>query len=76
MSAWLWAGVLIAAVWAAHWGAERMAKPLQMLRRQWGISAAAGGALIGIASASPEIGVNSPRPEGRGFRKRGGRLAD
>lgn len=54
----MWALVLVAAVWAAHWGAERLAAPLKKLRRQWGISAAAGGALIGIASASPEIGIN------------------
>ena len=58
MSSWLWALVLGGAVWAAHWGAERLAEPLKKLRRQWGISAAAGGALIGIASASPEIGIN------------------
>ncbi len=59
MSAWLWGVVLLAAVWAAHWGAERIAEPLKKLRRQWGISQAAGGALIGIASASPEIGINT-----------------
>lgn len=57
-SAVYWAGVLLVAVWAAHWGAEQLAEPLKKLRRQWGISAAAGGALIGIASASPEIGIN------------------
>jgi cation:H+ antiporter len=59
MSPWLWVLVLVAAVWAAHWGAEHVAAPLKKLRRQWGISAAAGGALIGIASASPEIGINT-----------------
>ena len=59
MSPWIWGLVLLAAVWAAHWGAERMADPLKKLRRQWGISQAAGGALIGIASASPEIGINT-----------------
>ena len=44
VSTWLWALVLIAAVWTTHWGAERLAEPLKKLRRQWGISAAASGA--------------------------------
>ncbi|MDX5422198.1 MAG: sodium:calcium exchanger [Hymenobacteraceae bacterium] len=58
MSTWLWALVLLAAVWAAHWGAEHLAKPLKKLRKQWGFSVAAGGALVGLAAASPEIGIN------------------
>ena len=58
MSAWIWAVVLLAAVWAAHWGAEHLATPLKKLRKQWGFSVAAGGALIGVAAASPEIGIN------------------
>ena len=58
MSTWIWALVLVAAVWAAHWGAEKLAHPLKKLRRQWGFSAAAGGSFIGIAAASPEIGIN------------------
>ena len=58
MNTWLWALVLIAAVWAAHWGAEHLSKPLKKLRKQWGFSVAAGGALIGLAAASPEIGIN------------------
>lgn len=58
MSSWLWALVLLAAVWAAHWGAEHLSHPLKKLRRQWGFSLAAGGALVGLAAASPEIGIN------------------
>ena len=58
MSTWFWVPVLLAAVWAAHWGAEHLAKPLKKLRKQWGFSVAAGGALIGLAAASPEIGIN------------------
>ena len=58
MSSWIWAVVLLAAVWAAHWGAEHLATPLKKLRKQWGFSVAAGGALIGVAAASPEIGIN------------------
>ena len=53
----LWASILLAAVWAAHWGAEHLAAPLKKLRKKWGISVAAGGALIGIAAASPEVGI-------------------
>lgn len=59
MSAWLWGVVLLVAVWAAHWGAEQLADPLKKLRQQWGFTAAAGGAFIGLAAASPEIGINS-----------------
>ena len=54
----LWVVVLLAAVWAAHWGAEHLGDPLKKLRRQWGISVTAGGALIGLATASPELGIN------------------
>ena len=59
MSAWVWGVVLVAAVWAAHWGAERLAAPLKKLRRQWGLSEVAGAAFIGLAAASPEIGINT-----------------
>ena len=58
MNTWLWALVLIVAVWAAHWGAEHLAHPLKKLRKQGGFSVAAGGALVGLAAASPEIGIN------------------
>ncbi|ARS38060.1 MULTISPECIES: sodium:calcium exchanger [Pontibacter] len=58
MSVWIWVLVLIAAIWAAQWGAEHLAKPLKKLRKQWGFSVAAGGALVGVAAASPEIGIN------------------
>lgn len=58
MITWLWGFVLLVAVWAAHWGSERLAKPLKKLRRQWGLTEVAGAAFIGIAAASPEIGIN------------------
>lgn len=57
MSTWIWALVLVGAVWAAHWGAEHLAHPLKKLRRQWGFSVAAGGSFIGLAAASPEVGI-------------------
>lgn len=56
---WLWVLVLAIAVFAAHWGAEQLASPLKKLRRRWGFTAAAGGALVGLASASPDIGINT-----------------
>lgn len=55
----VWIAVLLLAVWAAHWGAERLASPLKKLRKQWGFSVAAGGSFIGIAAAAPEIGINT-----------------
>src|SRR3546814_9428193 len=58
MSAVIWVSVLLAAVWAAHGGAEHLADPLKKLRRQWGFSVAAGGSSIGLATASPEAGIN------------------
>ena len=54
----VWAAVLLAAVWTAYWGAERLSGPLKKLRKQWGFSVAAGGSFLGIAAASPEIGIN------------------
>lgn len=36
-----------------------MAEPLKKLRKQWGFSVAAGGAFVGLAAASPEIGINT-----------------
>lgn len=59
MNAWLWGIVLIAAVWAAHWGAERLGEPLRKLRSQWGLTQVAGASFVGIAAASPEIGINT-----------------
>lgn len=56
---WFWWVVLLAAVWASHWGADHMAEPLGKLRTQWGFSAAAGGVLIAVATASPEVSTNA-----------------
>lgn len=55
----LWIAVLLASVWAAHWGSDRLADPLQKLRHQWGLSEAAGAAFVALATASPEIGTNT-----------------
>ena len=55
----LWSLVLLASVWAAHWGSDRLAEPLEKLRRQWGLSEAAGAAFVALATASPEVGTNT-----------------
>lgn len=55
----LWAVALVVGVFLAHWGAERFSDPLKKLRRQWGLTAVAGGAFVGLAAASPEIGINA-----------------
>lgn len=55
----LWILLLLGAVWAAHWGADKLAEPLQKLRHQWGLSESAGAAFIALATASPEIGTNT-----------------
>jgi cation:H+ antiporter len=59
MSILPWVLVLLASVYAAHWGADKIAEPLQKLRRQWGVSEAAGAAFVAFATASPEIGTNA-----------------
>ena len=59
MATLLWSLVLLASVWAAHWGSDQLAEPLEKLRRQWGLSEAAGAAFVALATASPEVGTNT-----------------
>ena len=59
MSTWIWAAVLLASAAVTHWGAERLAKPLGKLTRQWGITGAAGGALVALVTAGSEVGINT-----------------
>ena len=59
MSILPWVILLLASVYAAHWGADKIAEPLQKLRQQWGFSEAAGAAFVAFATASPEIGTNT-----------------
>ncbi len=54
----LWFALLAASLWGAHWGAEQAANVLKKARLQLRISTIAGGALVGLASASPEVGIN------------------
>ena len=55
----LWTLALVGAILSAHWGADQLSVPLQKLRQQWGLSEAAGAALVALATASPEIGTNT-----------------
>lgn len=59
MSTWIWAAVLAASAVVTHWGAEQLANPLHKLTRRWGLSAAAGGALVALVTAGSEIGINT-----------------
>ena len=59
MSLFFWVIILLASIWATHWGADKLAEPLQKLRRQWGLTEVAGAALIALATASPEMGTNA-----------------
>lgn len=54
----LWLGAIGAGILAMHWGAQRASEFLGMLRGRLGLAEVAGGALIGLATASPEISVN------------------
>jgi cation:H+ antiporter len=58
MSTLLWVGVLVLAVLLAHWGAEKLTGPIKKLTKQFGLSPVGGGALVGLAAASPEIAIN------------------
>lgn len=53
-----WLFILLVAAWAAHWGADKLLFPLQMLRKQLGLTASAGAALLAVVTASPEIAIN------------------
>lgn len=59
MDAALWFGLLAVAAAAANWGADRVAVPFQKVVAQFGLTGAAGGALIAIVTAGPEVGINT-----------------
>src|SRR5215212_7684073 len=54
----LWLGLVLIGIAAMQWGAARAADLLDILRGHWGLPATAGGTLMGLATASPEIAVN------------------
>src|SRR4051794_37591971 len=51
----LWLGLVLIGIASMRWGAARAADLLDILRGHWGLPATAGGALMGLATASPEI---------------------
>ncbi|MEM1251920.1 MAG: sodium:calcium exchanger [Cyanobacteria bacterium P01_H01_bin.21] len=59
MSLVLWSLALLGAILSAHWGADKLSVPLQKMRKQWGLSEAAGAAFVALATASPEVGTNT-----------------
>lgn len=54
----LWVAMLLAGVYAMQWGASRAVTVLDGLRKHYGLHAAAGGAFMGLATATPEFSVN------------------
>ena len=54
----LWIAMLLAGVYAMQWGASRAVTVLDGLRKSFGLHAAAGGAFMGLATATPEFSVN------------------
>ena len=59
LNVWFWAVALVVRVLVAHWGSEQITNALKKLQRQWGLSAVAGGAFIGLATASTEFSINA-----------------
>jgi cation:H+ antiporter len=53
-----WAALLLLGIGAMHWGSGRCAAALAAWRGPAGLRAVAAGALLGIATAAPEISVN------------------
>lgn len=56
---WAWAGALVVSAFVAHWGADKLTAPLKAVRKRYGLAAAAGGALVALASASSDVAVNA-----------------
>ncbi len=54
----LWFALILVGIAAMQWGSQRVCALLGELRKHWGIAETGGGALLGLATASPEISVN------------------
>lgn len=55
---WVWVVGLVLAAFATRWGAEQLAAPLKAVRQRYGFTGAAGGPLVALGSASPDVGIN------------------
>lgn len=53
-----WLALVLAGIGMMQWGSQRVCAMLGELRRHWGLAETAGGTMIGLATASPEISVN------------------
>lgn len=56
---WLWVPGLVIAAFVARWGAEQLAAPLKAVRMRYGFTGAAGGPLVALGSASPDVGITT-----------------
>ncbi|WP_286968236.1 MULTISPECIES: hypothetical protein [Arsenicicoccus] len=56
---WLWIPGLAIAAFVARWGAEQLAAPLKAVRMRYGFTGAAGGPLVALGSASPDVGITT-----------------
>src|SRR5918993_2226023 len=54
----LWFAVVLGGIGVMQWGASRAADLLERVRDRYALPATAGGALMGVATASPETAVN------------------
>jgi cation:H+ antiporter len=55
----LWLAAVAGGILAMQWGAQRVCAIFGALRGRLGLAEVAGGALIGLATASPEISINT-----------------
>lgn len=54
----VWVAVLFAGIAAIQWGAQRLSRLLDVVRERFGLAETACGALLALATASPEISIN------------------
>ena len=54
----LWVVLVVAGIGAMQWGASRAAGALERYRSRHGLRGVAAGALLGLATAAPEVSVN------------------
>ncbi|MDS0284011.1 sodium:calcium antiporter [Haloarcula onubensis] len=59
LGAAFWLLVLVAGVSVAHWGADKLAHPVKKLRQRWALGGTAGGAIVGLAVAMPEVSLTA-----------------
>lgn len=58
---WLWIPGLVVVAFVARWGAEQLSAPLKAVRLRYGFTGAAGGPLVALGSAGPDVGITTVR---------------